>query len=759
MKVSKVVATCLTAAVCGFQAGAAGAAEIHVAVTGDDAGDGSAGRPLKTISAAAQKAQPGDTVTVHAGVYRERVSPPRGGTSDECRITYRAAPGEKVTITGSEPATGWEKAANDTWKLTLPSARFGAFNPFSERVAGDWFDPRGRVHHLGCVYLNGDWLLEAPGLEAVLQPAGATPLWFAVVDGGDSNVEGGYMLNVAWLRPAGGAKIAAAGAAVRRGTQNAPCSEGGECVGYVLPGHWLRYDGVDFGSGAESVELRAAAAPGTGGNIELRLDGPEGELLGACRVPPTGEWQNWQTFTAAIRKVEGRRSLCLVFGRSPSAAKDGAPAHTVIYAQFPGVNPNEAQVEINVRPTVFTPEKTNIDYITVRGFDLRNAAPNWAAPTSGQMGLLTAYWCKGWIIEDNEIRYSRCCGIALGKYSDEWDGTRGSTEGYYLTIDDAIKKAGWSREKIGGHLVRNNHIHHCGQTGIVGSLGCAFSRVIGNEIHDINRQGLWGGAEMAGIKFHGAIDVVISGNHIYRCSELGGIWLDWMAQGTQITGNLLHDNVGWGGDLFCEVDHGPYLVANNLFLSEKAHLANSRGGAYVHNLFAGFVEIHPDGRHTPYFKAHTTDMLGKHNCPVGDARLYNNLLAGRGRFNAFDIASWPVTAAGNVFTKGTQASKFDTEALLKPEFDAALTLTQREDGWYLAFNSDPRWASEQKRRLVTTELLGKAKIPDCPFENPDGTPVKLEKDYLGASRDPENPFPGPFEKVRDGRQEVKVWPL
>ena len=69
---------------------------------------------------------------------------------------------------------------------------------------------------------------------------------------------------------------------------------------------------------------------------------------------------------------------------------------------------------------------------------------------------------------------------------------------------------------------------------------------------------------MAGIKFHGAIDVVISRNHIYRCGDVAGIWLDWMAQGAQVTGNLMHDNRG-AGDIFCEMQHGPMLVANNLF--------------------------------------------------------------------------------------------------------------------------------------------------------------------------------------------------
>ena len=55
---------------------------------------------------------------------------------------------------------------------------------------------------------------------------------------------------------------------------------------------------------------------------------------------------------------------------------------------------------------------------------------------------------------------------------------------------------------------------------------------------------------MAGIKFHGAIDVEISRNHIYRTTL--GIWLDWMAQGAHVTGNLLNGNHQC--DLFIEVD-------------------------------------------------------------------------------------------------------------------------------------------------------------------------------------------------------------
>ena len=95
------------------------AKEYHVSPAGDDGGAGSKAKPFKTISAAAKVAQPGDVVTVHEGLYRERVNPPRGGTSDKKRIVYQAADGEKVVIKGSEIVKGWRKVSGDTWKATL----------------------------------------------------------------------------------------------------------------------------------------------------------------------------------------------------------------------------------------------------------------------------------------------------------------------------------------------------------------------------------------------------------------------------------------------------------------------------------------------------------------------------------------------------------------------------------------------------------------------------------------------------------------
>lgn len=76
------------------------AAEFHVSANGKDSNSGSRTAPLRTIQRGAELAKPGDVITVHQGVYRERINPPRGGESDTKRIVYQAARGENVEIKG-----------------------------------------------------------------------------------------------------------------------------------------------------------------------------------------------------------------------------------------------------------------------------------------------------------------------------------------------------------------------------------------------------------------------------------------------------------------------------------------------------------------------------------------------------------------------------------------------------------------------------------------------------------------------------------
>src|SRR3990172_2999938 len=133
----------------------ASATEFRVSMKGNDTNDGSFSKPFKTISAAARVAQPGDVITVQEGTYRERVTPPRGGESDAKRIVYQAAKGENVEIKGSEVIKNWVKVQDDVFKVSLPNSFFGSFNPYRDLIRGDWFNPKGRPHHTGAVYLNG----------------------------------------------------------------------------------------------------------------------------------------------------------------------------------------------------------------------------------------------------------------------------------------------------------------------------------------------------------------------------------------------------------------------------------------------------------------------------------------------------------------------------------------------------------------------------------------------------------------------------
>ncbi|MEK7677486.1 MAG: carbohydrate-binding protein [Verrucomicrobiota bacterium] len=754
------------------------AKELNVSVNGNDEYDGSPSKPYRTISAAANIAQPGDVITVHAGIYRERVTPPRGGESNTQRIVYRAAPGEKVEIKGSEVVKGWVKAQNDVWKVTLPNSFFGSFNPYSDLIRGDWFNRRGRDHHTGAVYLNGDWLTEAAKLDEVLMPAGTAPSWV-------NRASQEYLLNVAWLRPGDGSgnagRIPATGFAAKHGTQNAPSSEGGECIGFIAHGDWVRYERIDFGQRTEQMEIRAASAS-EGGIIEIRLDAPDGELLGTCWVPNTGGWQSWSSFKTKLKPVSGVKTLCLVFkGQKPAALNSQLwfgqvdASNTTIWAQFKGVNPNEQRVEINVRKTVFYPDQPGRNYITVRGFTLRHAATPWAPPTAEQVGLIGTHWSKGWIIENNVISHSVCSGIALGKHGDQYDNTSADTaEGYVKTIERAHAHAlPWTRENIGHHVVRNNTISHCEQTGVVGSLGAAFCTVTGNTIHDIHVRRLFSGAEMAGIKFHAAIDSVIANNHIYRTCL--GLWLDWMAQGTRVSRNLFHENAGQ--DLFVEVDHGPFLVDNNLFLSGVNLLDMSEGGAYAHNLFAGKITNRPEpSRDTPYHPAHSTTVAGLVNTKGGDDRFYNNLFVGNGEaltsqakgnlkelrwissfgLWGYDGREFPLQTGGNVYYRGAEPYAREAGPTVLEGTDPKVKLLQQGDRFLLQISP----GSELKQAgtvFVTTEILGQAKIPGLPYENADGSPLKIDTDFFGKKRSKAKPTAGPFENPGKGDLRLKVW--
>ncbi|MEM7321589.1 MAG: right-handed parallel beta-helix repeat-containing protein [Actinomycetota bacterium] len=71
---------------------------IHVATDGDDGGSGTADQPLATLNRAVDLVQPGQTVLVRGGEYRQTVTFAEKYGTPDAYITLRAHPGEQVTL-------------------------------------------------------------------------------------------------------------------------------------------------------------------------------------------------------------------------------------------------------------------------------------------------------------------------------------------------------------------------------------------------------------------------------------------------------------------------------------------------------------------------------------------------------------------------------------------------------------------------------------------------------------------------------------
>ncbi len=594
--------------------------------------DGTQEHPFSTISQAAAIAVPGDEILIGEGVYREWVDPPRGGTDDAHRITYRAMPGTQPVLSGAQILRDWICMGEHLYRTQIPRADFGNYCPYEDTIHGDWFGPALPRHYTGEIFADGQAFFQAPDPDHIDQTENPTRRnsWYAESDG--------------------------------------------------------------------------------------------------------------ETVT--------------------------------IWVYIPDSSPADHVMEASFRPHALFPSVEKINYISVCGLVIENVATQWAPPTAFQAGAIGPNWSRGWIIENCTVRNCKCAGISLGKRREEsdnlWtrDPAKGGAQTYTETIFTNLRND-WNRDTVGSHIVRNNVIYNCGQTGIVGCMGAAFSTIEGNHIYQICNRGEFGGAEVAGIKLHAAIDVLIRHNTIHDC--IMGLWLDWQAQGARVSGNAFFKNILQ--DIFIEVCHGPTTIDHNLLLSPTSLLSVSQGIAYAHNLFAGrTVLLRELRRFTMYHFPHETAILGSMIIYGGDDKVYNNVYVGRGDaerygtvvYNGYSdkdyrpdtsAADYPITEDGlpslavfirdNAYLGGAASYEHEIGATV---YDEATTMrVVCEDGVYYLESNLPDALFSDTCERVTTALLGTSFQSGAAYENADGTPLVLDTDFCGNHREVMT-APGPFTK-------------
>ena len=548
-----------------------GGREYIVSPSGDDGNPGTHEAPFLTINRAAEIAQPGDTITVQSGVYREWVRPARGGDSEDTRITYRAAPGADVHILGSEPATGWVQTSDNVWAIEFDESRFDGFNPF-------------------------DTLTRHP--ECVL-------------------------------------------------------TETGDCWGWLNYGRWTHLG-------------------------DVYIDGlglTEKQTMGEVEASPL----SWRTETAI-----------------------GA---TTIWANFGERDPNEAAVELNHRPFAFFPEQAGLGYITVKGFVIQNVATHWAPPGVFQPGAIGPNGGHHWVIEDNIVMYSKAVCISIG-------------------IPNGQANFGES----GDHVIRNNVIMRCGQSGITGMLYISNSQIVGNHIEDINYRNEFGGAETAGIKHHWGHKLHIRSNFIRSVTAGHGIWADFQNNNWRVEGNVI---LGAGVyAMMAEANHGPNLYANNIFVGGGIGVYSSRADAWVHNLFIN----------TPQTWVNQT-YGGRP--PVGDARWVNNMFIGDGLNSS--LAPPDNRYSRNVFLDGAVPHPDDADAVIG-NTPTDIQVLETSEGVVLGFHVDE-----------PTLSAGYPLVVDDTLELNFDIDATVEADFFGEQRSELSNSPGPFATLQPGRNEFTVY--
>ena len=106
-------------------------------------------------------------------------------------------------------------------------------------------------------------------------------------------------------------------------------------------GDWLKFSGLDFGSGAAANQFTAkvasGAAGGVSGLVEVRLDSPTAPVIGSFAVANTGGWTSWRSVPGNLAAVRGVHDVYVTFTSGQPA--DFVAIDSLSFARPGGADP------------------------------------------------------------------------------------------------------------------------------------------------------------------------------------------------------------------------------------------------------------------------------------------------------------------------------------------------------------------------------------------------------------------------------------
>lgn len=97
----------------------------------------------------------------------------------------------------------------------------------------------------------------------------------------------------------------------KHGIDTENCSEGGLDVAYIENGEYIGFKDIDL-TGVKNIDFRIGSN-GARAVLEVRIDKPDGQLIGRMDIKSTNGWQTWGTQRCAVSETNGKHDVYFVF--------------------------------------------------------------------------------------------------------------------------------------------------------------------------------------------------------------------------------------------------------------------------------------------------------------------------------------------------------------------------------------------------------------------------------------------------------------